>query len=121
MREALVSVGVALALGLSACGSPTIRELNASPSRYYQHKVTVVGQIGRAETLPGEALLELVGPEDRRIYVRAPLPLSAAVGDWVKVTGVLVPEARVGGRTVYDVLQAEDVRPTRAPRFRHLF
>jgi hypothetical protein len=121
MREALVTASVALALGLAACGGPTIRELDASPSRYYQHKVTVVGQISRTQELAGEALIELVGPEDRRLYVRAATPLKAGAGDWVKVTGVLVPEARLGGRTVYDVLQAEEVQPTRPPRFRHLF
>ncbi|HLK12151.1 MAG TPA: hypothetical protein VKW76_12305 [Candidatus Binatia bacterium] len=121
MRAAQITWGAALVLALSACGSPTIRDLNASPSRYYQHKVTIVGQISRVQELGGEALIELVGPEDMRIYVRAPTPLPAAIGDWVKITGVLVPEAQIGGRTVYDVLQAEETRPTRPPRFRHLF
>ena len=40
------------------------------------------------------------------------------MGDWVKVEGVLVPEARVGDRVLYDVVVAEtSVSRTRAPRF----
>jgi hypothetical protein len=33
----------------------------------------------------------------------------------VKVTGVLVPDARVGDTALYDVLMAEDVSKTRGP------
>jgi hypothetical protein len=51
------------------------------------------------------------------VLVRAAHPVDARVGDWVKVTGVLVPEARVGDTVLYDVLTAEDISHTGSPWF----
>jgi hypothetical protein len=56
-----------------------------------------------------------------RILVRTTSPVDAEVGDWVRVEGVLVPESHVvDGGTLYDVIVAEKVSRTRAPRFTNL-
>jgi hypothetical protein len=53
--------------------------------------------------------------------VRTAGSVEVVPGDWVKIEGVLVPEARVGGKLVYDVVQAESVSTARAPFLRDLF
>jgi hypothetical protein len=52
--------------------------------------------------------------------VRAPEPFEYERGDWVRTSGILVPEARVGGTTVYDVIMAEEFSRSSAPRFENL-
>lgn len=111
---------VALLVTLAACG-PTVSAINARPERYYQKKVAFTGRIARTQLLPGETLLELVDARGGRILVDAKEPVEALVDDWVKVTGLLVPEARVGGQVVYDVVLAEKIKRTRPPRFQNLF
>jgi hypothetical protein len=64
-----------------------------------------------------DTLLEIADARDNRLLVRVSRPVDAAVGEWVEVTGVLVPEARVGDTVLYDVLTAEDVSRTRGPWF----
>ena len=99
-----------------------ISDLNARPTKHYQETVTFKGRVSRMQDLPGEVLLEIADSQEHRILVRAAAPLDDVhADDWVKVSGVLVPEARVGGKIVYDVVQAESVTPTGAPWLRNLF
>jgi hypothetical protein len=99
---------------LAGC-STSIRDLNLRPDRHYQEKVTIRGRVMRLQSVGGETLLEIADRGENRVLVRARRPVDAGVGDWVKVTGVLVPEARLADTTVYDVLTAEDVSRTRGP------
>jgi uncharacterized membrane protein YcgQ (UPF0703/DUF1980 family) len=118
MRTRLVAVGLALALG--GC-NPKIPELNARPTKYYQETITFKGRVSRVQALEGETLLELADAQEHRIFVRVAGSVELHPDDWVKVKGILVPESRVGGRIVYDVVQAEDVSETSAPWLRNLF
>jgi hypothetical protein len=108
----LVSV---LAIALPGCGV-SISSINARPDKYYQHKVAFRGRIARMQFLPHDTLLELADDQGRRILVRSADPVEATTGDWVHVEGILVPEARVADVVLYDVVTAERVSPTRAPR-----
>jgi hypothetical protein len=92
-----------------------IPELNQRPTKYYQQVVSFRGRVSRMQQLEGEVLLEVADPHEHRILVRVPTPVEVSVDDWVKVKGVLVPEARVGGRVVYDVVMAESVEKAREP------
>jgi uncharacterized membrane protein YcgQ (UPF0703/DUF1980 family) len=118
MRTASLLAVAAIALVMGC--APGIDELNARPDRYYQKKLTFTGRIARMQDFPEEKLLEVADARDHRILVRVTGPIEATTGDWVKVTGVLVPEARVGNSTVYDVVTAEEIKTTRPPRFRNL-
>ena len=109
----------ALPAALAACGL-TISTINARPDKYYQHKVNFVGRIARTQRLPAETLLEIADARGSRILVRTTEPLEVDTGDWVRVRGILVPETRVGDAVLYDVVTAERIRRTRAPRFRNL-
>ena len=100
--------------------APGIAELNARPERFYQKKLTITGRIARTQEFPEERLLEVADARDHRILVRVSGPIEAATGDWVKVTGVLVPEARADDTTLYDVVVAERIVRTRAPRLANL-
>jgi hypothetical protein len=111
-RVALLSV-----VALAACWNPTIRDLNLRPDKHYQEKLSVTGRIMRTQTVGEDTLFEIADTRDSRLLVRSSRPIDATVGDWVKVTGVLVPEARVGDSVVYDVLTAEDVSRTGSPWF----
>src|SRR5512132_1184146 len=108
-------LAVTIAGALAACGL-SIPDINARPDKYYQHKISFVGRIARSQVLSPDTLLEIADVRDHRILVRATSPVDATTGDWVKVTGVLVPQALVGDNTVYDVVTAEKIRRTRAPR-----
>lgn len=119
MRLATFLLIAALVGGLGAC-APTITTINARPEKYYQKKVSFRGQIARTQVLPGETLLEVADAHGARILVRAKEPVEEAPGDWVRVDGLLVPETRVGDRVLYDVVDADRVRRSRAPRFRNL-
>jgi len=100
--------------------STDIADLNARPAKFYQEKVTFSGRITRVQRLSAEMLLEVASARERRILVRTATPPDADVGDWVKVTGVLVPEARVGDTTLYDVVVAESISKRRPPWLRNL-
>jgi hypothetical protein len=102
------------AVALAAC-SPKIHQLNLRPEKYYQQKLSVVGRVMRLQVVGGDTLLEIADQRDSRLLVRVGQPLGVSVGDWVKATGVLVPDAQVGDTALYDVLVAEDVSATRAP------
>jgi uncharacterized membrane protein YcgQ (UPF0703/DUF1980 family) len=119
MRTGLLA-GAALALVLGGC-NPGIVDLNARPTRYYQETVTFRGRVSRVQALDGETLLEVADAREHRVFVRVAGKTDVRPDDWVKVTGILVAETRVGGRIVYDVVQAEDVSSARAPWFRNLF
>ena len=103
-----------VAVALAAC-STTIRDLNLRPEKHYQQKVTVVGYITRMQSVGGETLMELTGDRDSRVLIRAPGLVDVHVGDWVKVTGVFVPDARVAETNIYDVLTAEEISKTGGP------
>jgi hypothetical protein len=114
-RVALLSV-----VALAACFNPTIRDLNLRPDKHYQEKLSVTGRIMRTQTVGEDTLFEIADTRDSRVLVRSSRPIDATVGDWVKVTGVLVPEARVGDTVLYDVLTAEEVSRTGSPWFPNL-
>ena len=103
-----------VAVALAAC-STTIRDLNLRPEKHYQQKVTVVGYITRMQSVGGETLMEVTGDRDSRVLIRAPGRVDVHVGDWVKVTGVFVPDARVAETNIYDVVTAEEISKTGAP------
>jgi hypothetical protein len=109
----LMAAGLCAVL-LAAC-STGIRSLNLRPELYYQQKITVHGRVMRMQVLAGDTLLEVADRAENRLLVRTTTPGSVSVGDWVKVTGVLVPEARVADTAVYDVLTAEEISVTRGP------
>ncbi len=117
-RSLLVLCAVAVALG--GCGAGIV-ELNAKPTKYYQQSVSFRARVSRKQVLSDETLLEVADAREHRIFVRATGPIDALPGDWVTVSGTLVPEARVGGRIVYDVVQAESVTGSRAPWLKDLF
>ena len=108
-----------LVLALAGCGA-SIASLNARPDKYYQHKVKIVGRIERMQFLPHATLLEVADAQGRRLLVRSVDPVDAEGGDWVRIEGVFVPEVNVEDATLYDVLSAESIKRTRAPRFRNL-
>jgi len=114
-RVALLSV-----VTLVACWNPSIRDLNLRPDKHYQEKLSVTGRIMRTQVVGEDTLFEIADTRDSRLLVRTSRPIDATVGDWVKVTGVLVPEARVGDTVLYDVLTAEDVSRTGSPWFPNL-
>jgi hypothetical protein len=120
MRSGLLAVTITLAAALGGC-NPGIPQLNARPTKYYQETVTFRGRVSRVQELDGETLLELADSREHRVFVRVAGKPDVHPDDWVKVTGILVPESRVGGRIVYDVVQAEDVSSARAPFLRDLF
>ncbi len=115
----LIAIAIALATALVACGV-TISGINARPDKYYDHKVSFTGRVQRIQFLAHETLLEVADARGGRIIVRSAEPVEVETGDWVVVEGVLVPESRVEDTVVYDVVAAEKVRRTRAPRFREL-
>ena len=116
MRLRPILLAVAVALALAACGT-SISGINARPDKYYQQKVTFTGRIQRTQYLAHETLLEVADTRGGRILVRSSEAVDAETGDWVKVEGVLVPEARVADVVLYDVVAAERIGRTRAPRF----
>jgi len=119
MRPGAPLVAIALAVLLSACGT-NISTINARPDKYYEHKVSFTGHIQRMQFLAHETLLELADARGGRIIVKSAEPVEAEVDDWVEVTGVLVPEMRIEDVVVYDVIAAEKIHRTRAPRLRDL-
>ena len=118
IRRLVVLTGLALTLGGCAAG---IAELNQRPNKYYEQPVSFSARVSRMQALPGETLLELADAQEHRIFVRAEGTIEAQPDDWVKVSGVLVPESRVGGKIVYDIVRADSVTVTRAPWLRNLY
>jgi hypothetical protein len=111
---------LALSIAVAGCGAG-ISELNAKPTKFYQQSVSFKGRISRIQSLEGETLLEVADAQEHRIFVRTSGPVDAGVDEWVKIEGTLVPEARVGGKIVYDIVMADSISSTRAPLFRNLF
>jgi len=120
MRFARPLIVVALASGLVACGV-SVSDINKEPKSYYQEKVSFRGRIARMQVVEGETLLEIADNRESRILASSEEPVEYQTGDWVRVKGILVPEARVGGTTLYDVVVIESIRRSRSPRFRNLF
>ena len=116
MRLGCPLLFAALAVAVVAC-APSISGINARPDKYYQHKVTFTGRIRRMQFLAHETLLEVEDARGGRIVVRSAEPVDGDTGDWVKIEGVLVPETHVEDAVLYDVVAAERVSRTRAPRF----
>jgi hypothetical protein len=118
--RALVTVAsVMVAATLSAC-SVSIGELNLRPEQHYEEKVSIKGRIARREAVGSETLLEIADERECRILVRVNGPVTEELDTWVKVSGVLVPEMRVGSQVLYDVVAADDVSSTGAPWFPNL-
>ena len=115
MRLRGLALPLALAVGVGGC-APTISGINARPDKFYQHKVKFTGRIARTQILPGETLLEVADRRGARIFVHSTAPVDAGTDDWVKVTGLLVPETRVGDAVLYDIVLADGIVRTRAPR-----
>jgi hypothetical protein len=109
-----------VALPLAAACGPSISSINARPDKYYEHKLSLVARVVRTQFLPHETLLEVADARGARIIVRSAEPVDAEVGDWVRIEGVLVPEVKVEDAVLYDVVSAERVSRTRAPRFRNI-
>lgn len=120
MRFRNVAAVLVVAAALTGCEN-RIPAINARPAQYYEKKVAFTGRIDRTQELPGETLLEIADADAHRILVRTEQPVEAGVGDWVKVKGIMVPEAKVAGRVIPDVVVAESIGKTRAPFFRNLF
>src|SRR4029077_14823365 len=114
-RVALLS-----AVMLAACSSTSIRDLNLRPDKHYEQKLTVTGRIMRMQAVGGDTLLEIADTRDSRVLVRASHPVDATVGDWVKVTGVLVSEARVGDAVCHNDHAPETSAKTGGPRYPNL-
>ncbi|HEV7731702.1 MAG TPA: hypothetical protein VGR62_06045 [Candidatus Binatia bacterium] len=108
-----------VAATLSAC-SVSIGELNLRPEQHYEEKVSIKGRIARREAVGSETLLEIADERECRILVRVNGPVTEELDTWVKVSGVLVPEMRVGSQVLYDVVAADDVSSTGAPWFPNL-
>ena len=111
-------VTLTIVLGGCAVGIP---ELNERPTKYYEQSVSFRARVSRIQVLPGETLLEVADAQEHRMFVRVDGTIDVHPDDWVKVTGILVPETRVGGKIVYDVVRADSVTETRAPWLRNLF
>jgi len=116
-RLALVTL---LLAGLAGCAT-TIGDITLRPEQYYQQKLTVRGRITRRQDVGNETVLEIADARERRILVTSRTPVDQARGDWVAVTGVLVPEARIGGQSLFDVIAAEAIEPARPPLLPNLF
>ncbi len=116
-------VVVAVVAGALGCGfrSQTISEINGRPDKFYDHKVEFTGRITRTQLLPDVTLLEVVDPRGARIIVRSPEAPEPGIDDWVRVTGVLVPESKVGDATLYDVVVLDSLKKVRPPRFMNVF
>lgn len=100
---------------LAGCSPPTVRDVNLRPSKYYQEKLKLKGRITRTQSIGGATVIEIADQHENRILVRTTRPVPAGIGDWVVVTGVLVPEAQVGDTPLYDLISAEEVSPARRP------
>jgi hypothetical protein len=116
MRLPTILSASLLALVLAGC-APSISGINARPDKYYEHKVKFRGRIERTQYLEHDTLLEVSDTHGGRIIVRVAEAVDAQTGDWVKIEGVLVPEARIADAVLYDIIAAEKVSRTRAPRF----
>ena len=104
-----------VAVMLVGCSPPTMRDVNLRPSKYYQEKLKLKGRITRTQSVGSDTLIEIADQHENRILVRTNRPVTAGIGDWVVVKGVLVPEAQVGDTPLYDVIFAEEVSPSRRP------
>jgi len=111
---ALVAAALVGGVPLAGC-APTIGDLNLRPAKYHQERIRIRARVARLERVGDAAVLELESPDGRRMLVRTTGPLEVSVDDWVRATGVFVPEARVGEQTLYDVLVADEVERTRRP------
>ena len=118
MRRALALIVLGVALGGCSTGIP---QLNARPNKYYEQSVSFRARVSRIQALPGETLLELADAQEHRIFARVDGSVEVKPDDWVKVSGILVPETRIGGKIVYDVVRVDSITTTYAPWLRQLF
>ena len=105
---------------LTACGV-TLADLNSHPTKHYQSDVTVTGEVSRIQVVGDEVLLEIADARDKRMLIRAKSPVDVKPTDWIKATGIFVPEAKIGQQTIYDAILADDISPTKPPMLRNLF
>jgi hypothetical protein len=120
MRLAGLVVAVVATSLLAGCRL-SVSDVNQRPGKYYQDSVTLRGQVMRMQNLTGETLLEIADARGARILVQVKGSFEHATGDWIKVRGILVPEARVGDQVLYDVVVAEDIGGAGRPWFTNLF
>lgn len=120
MQRVGLAVLAALAIATTGCGVG-IAQLNSNPTKHYQETVSFKARVSRMQVIGSETLLELADAQEHRIFARTDGTPDVRPDDWVKVEGVLVPEARVGGKIVYDIVQAGSVSHTRPPWLRNLF
>jgi hypothetical protein len=102
-----------LVVALAGC-RPDIGAINAHPGKYYEEQVTVRARVSRREVVDGRALLELADDRERRILALVDAADAPAVGDWVRVRGVLVADRSLGDVVVYDVIVVEDLDGARS-------
>ena len=121
LRSLAVSLSCLAVVGCSYIAPPDIADLNSNPHRYYQTKLKVVGQISRMQVIGNEVLLEVADAREKRVLVRAENAGDLKPSDWIKASGLFVPEIKIGTQTVYDAVMAEEITKTRAPFFRNLF
>ena len=65
-----------------------------------------------------------IGPTEAKvtpIITGSRMPNFQMPTDWIKVTGLFVPEAKIGEQTIYDTVLAEEVTLTKPPMLRDLF
>lgn len=121
LRTLAVSLTCLAVVSCSYIAPPDIADLNGNPHRYYQTKLTVVGQISRMQVIGNEVLLEVADAREKRVLVKANSADDLKPSDWIKASGLFVPEIKIGNQTVYDAVMAEEISRARAPMFRNLF
>jgi hypothetical protein len=98
-------------------------ELNSKPNKFYQQSVLLQKPGSRASSRSrAKRCSRWPTPRSTGIFVRAPGSIEAGRStSGSKIEGTLVPEARVGGKLVYDIVMADSVTSARAPLLRNLF
>ena len=120
MTTARALVSALFLVSLAGCAA-TIADLNGHPAPHYQSDVSITGQVSRVQVVGDQALLEVADARDKRVLVRTKAPVDVKPTDWVKVTGLFVPEAKIGEQTIYDTVLADEITPTKPPMLRDLF
>ena len=117
LARTLRMTAVAALLLASACGffDPSLGQLNLRPDKYYQDTIKVKARVARIQQVDGDTLLELEDQRHHRLLARVTGAFEVGIDDWVKAKGVFVPDLRVGGAILYDVLAVEDISTTGSP------
>jgi len=92
-------------VALGGCGIGIV-DLNARPPKLLPAERLVQARVSRLQALPDETLIEVADAQEP-VSSCAPRARSTWRRASGQVEGTLVPEARIGGKIVYDVVQAE--------------